>query len=1581
LPEGPNPALLAALIARLRAGVLPGDEAMTDGELADAARFVLDAAALRRPGQCAIALGTVIAPGRPRLMRLAVINEDMPFLVDSVGAALSARGLAIDRLLHPVISVVRDEAHRLMALPGPDGEQARHWPQTGAYGTGPDGEGARESLIYIETPRADARTRAALAAELEVVLGDVRAAVGDWAAMRRALARDAERLDRLGEGDGAALLRWFESGRLTQLGHVLHRRNGRQEAVLGICRESTPRLLSPTGVEAAFQWFADRPPGAALPLVLKSDHPSLVHRRAALDLFAVPVVDGGEPVALSIHAGLWTSAALAAAPDTVPRIAGRMGALLARYGFDPAGHGGKKLVHALTRLPHDLLVGFADADLERVAMAMTSLLDRPRPRLVIVPAPLGRHAFAFVWLPRDMVGSGTHGAIAEMLAGAMGASVRDWSLAVEGGTLAQLLFMLDLRGGAGREAVAWDEAGLDARLQALVRGWPAEVEAELARTMEPARAAALAARHAEAFPPGYRAAYGAGEAAVDIGRLRALGANRTAVRLYSLAGDEAGLVRLKLYECGGGLALSDAVPALENFGFRVLDTFPTAVAGLGAIHDFLLAPPSAGVLDRAAAIGEALGAVLNGAAEDDRFNSLVTAVGLEAGEAGWLRAWHRWLRQAGLGLAMGTAVAALAGAPGVARGLVALFRAKHAPDGGGEAQAAAALTAIGEGLANVPAINDDRQLRAFLAVVQAIVRTNAFTPGGAEALAFKLDPAQVPGLPKPVPWREIFVSSSRVEGVHLRAGPIARGGIRWSDRRDDFRTEVLGLMKAQRVKNAVIVPTGAKGGFFPKRLPADRAARAAEGLESYRVFIRALLSLTDNLVDGEVVHPEGVRVLDGDDPYLVVAADKGTAAFSDEANAIAVARGFWLGDAFASGGSHGYDHKAMGITARGAWIPVSRQFSEMGVDIAREPVTVAGVGDMSGDVFGNGMLLSKALKLVAAFDHRHIFLDPDPDPARAWGERARLFAMPGSSWDDYDRALISAGGGVFPRDLKTIALTAEVRALLAIEGESSDPESLIRAILAAPIDLLWFGGIGTYVRAAGEADGAVGDPANDAVRIDGQRVRARVVGEGANLAFTQAGRIEFALSGGPEGEGGRIDTDFIDNSAGVDCSDKEVNIKIALSGAMRAGRLDEAARDALLKEMTDDVAALVLEDNRLQALALSIAETGGAAALPAQARVIELLEDLGQLDRRGEGLADGAALARRVAEGRGLTRPELAVLLSTAKLAVQHELERSAVPADPGLAGELLAAFPAAMQAAFREDILAHRLGPQIIATRIANRLVNRLGFVYPFELAEEEGASLADVAGAFVAAESLFGMEATWAAIEAAAMPEPVRLQLLAISAYGLRLQVAELLRVGNGNGGVSRPSGLASALAGGVGALAAGAADLLAGEALAQSQRGLAEFRAAGAPDAVTAGVARLFELDGAVGLAALGEASGMPVLALARAFVTLGIALGLDWAQAAAVRLRASDPWERLLVAGLARDFQQMRLDFLRRVLRVARSGDRAPGSDPGAAVREWLERHAEGVQRLRARIDRVRPDPAPSPAMLAQIASQGRALLAK
>jgi glutamate dehydrogenase len=1559
----PAPAVPAkfakAFQAALKESALPGEGDDLDARaLAEAGAFAARAALVRTPGQPSLLLEGLSADGTDRRMRLVVVNDDMPFLVDSTSQAAGAQGLAVHRILHPVVTAARDAKGALTSVDG------------GVDG-GKSG-GVRESVIYMELERGDARARRRLTSALEAALADVRAAVADWKAMRAALLADAAMR---ADGEGAELLRWFEGGAMTQLGHEWRTRDGAAQDALGIAASAKDELLSRAGLDAAFAWFEK---GGTAPLLIKSNRLSSVHRRVLLDLVIVPEYRGKTVERLSIHAGLWTSQALSTPPAKVPVLRARLDALMTKFGFDPAGHAGKALAHALTALPHDLLIAFDAESLERLALTSMSITDRPRPKLVMVRSALGRHLFAFVWLPRDDVSTGRRLAIESLLAREAKAGVIGWTMALEDGGAALIRYTLDLRAGG----VVPDADRLNADLELMVRGWQPEVEAALARHMgvgDAGRAAALTARFAPLMPANYRNLYDPEEAAHDILRLRDLDADRPrSVRLArkSLDGDDR--LRLKVYSAVGPLALSDMVPALEHFGFEVLEEIPTTLNAPGeegasgppfVIHDFTLGVPAnvdeTAMLPHVETIERAITAVLDGRAENDAFNQLVIVTQTDPQAIVWLRAWFRYMRQGGSSYGMDTVVAALRHAPALTAALVDRFRALHDPSGHDAKRADALDAEIRSGFAAIKSIDDDRILRLYHAVIGATLRTNAFAPAADEALAFKIDSAQVPGLPKPLPWREVWVYSPRVEGTHLRAGPVARGGLRWSDRRDDFRTEILGLMKAQRVKNAVIVPTGAKGGFYPKALPdpgVDRDAWFAEGTECYRIFIRSLLSITDNLVGGKVVHPQGVVIRDGDDPYFVVAADKGTATFSDVANALAMERDFWLGDAFASGGSNGYDHKAMGITARGAWLSVRRHFAEMGIDVQSDPVRVVGCGDMSGDVFGNGMLLSKAIRLCAAFDHRHIFLDPDPDAAKSWKERDRLFKLPRSSWDDYDKKLISKGGGVFPRSQKSIPLTPEVQALLGVSAAELDPLSLISAILKAPVDLLWFGGIGTYLKAASQNNAEVGDPANDALRVDAEDLRVRVVGEGANLGVTQAARIAFAA------KGGRINTDFIDNSAGVDCSDNEVNIKIALNREMIEGRLSQDDRDALLVRMTDDVAALVLEDNRLQALALSIAEKGGAAAVPSLVRIMETFEATGRLDRKVEGLAANDDLLRRSAEGRGLTRPELAVLLSTAKLALQDAIEQSDLPDDPLLAADLAAAFPAEMQRDFAQAIAGHQLRREIIATKLANRIVNRIGIVHPFELVEEEGCTLGDVAAAFVAVERLLDMRDLWAALDIAKIDEGIRLSLFRQASSAMASQVADLLRTG---ASPPHPGQAVARLEPGVDRLTATVDTLLSESVRRQWDMLAQQLLDAGAPEALTAAVVRLFKTDGAIGIVDLAARRGDDEVAVTHAFTHLGEALGLDWAQTLAAHMSPADPWERLLVNSLARDFQQMRLGFLAGL----------PKGDLDAAVTTWLADNEARVAQFRATVDRARTIPNPNGAMLSHLAGQARGLLGR
>lgn len=1554
------------LAAALFADALPDEVAgLSPEEAARIVDFVAATAAQRPAGGAAIRLESLDGqPGRRR-MALAIVNDDMPFLVDSVSAAIGADNLSIDRLLHPIVAAERDAKGELTALASADA----------------DTDTPRESVIYIELERVGAKARGELVETLHGVLADVRAAVDDWPAMLDELRGAASALaaNAAGDGEAAAFVEWLAQDNFTLLGFHEYRfdQAATDAAFEPVSQRGLGLLRSDVAIWKGAQGFETIPDGLrrflAGPdpvLITKASILSTVHRRAYFDYIGVKQFDAkGRVVGEKRFVGLFTSQALNAPPRGVPLLRRKVAEVNSLLRFDARSHAGKALTHVLESLPKDELFQL-DADrLTVIAQGLLSLLDRPRPKLFVRQDPFERFVSVLVFVPRDAYTSGVREAAGDMLKRAFNAKLSRYDVELRAEGLARVHYILSTTPGHVPEA---DEAVLDAKLTALVRGWGDSLEAELASQAGATRGARLALSHGGGFSAVYQAQFGAADAATDVLRLTALAddADRD-VLFYRRDGDAMHQLRVKIYRLGQIIPLSDAVPVLEHFGLRVIEEFPFDLAGgrQGWIHDFLLetADRSAVDLDNARRrVEPALRAVLTGHQENDVFNALVLGVGLEARAVGWLRAYFRYLRQTGVAYGQATVVDALRRYPAIARDLVGLFAARFDPAAEDDRRAAesAINSRLQANLANVKAIDDDRILRLYRRTIEATLRTNAFYPGGPEALAFKLDSAKVPNLPPPVPYREIWVYSPRLEGIHLRGGPIARGGLRWSDRRDDFRTEILGLVKAQMVKNAVIVPTGAKGGFYPKQLPspADRDAWLAEGTESYRVFIRALLSVTDNLKGGDVVPPDFVVRRDDADPYLVVAADKGTATFSDVANAISEDHGFWLGDAFASGGRYGYDHKAMGITAKGAWISVQRHFREMGVDVQKDPVRVIGVGDMSGDVFGNGLLLSRSVKLVAAFDHRHIFIDPDPDPAASYGERERLFALPRSSWADYNSKLISKGGGVFPRDQKSIQLSPEIKSLLGVEADEMSPPELMQAILKAPADLCWFGGIGTYVKARGESHAEVGDRANDAQRVDAEDLQVKVIGEGANLGVSQAARIAFAR------KGGRINTDFIDNSAGVDCSDNEVNIKIALNPEVAAGRFDLEARNELLQAMTDDVAALVLRDNVMQTQAISVAERGGAAALPAYIRVIQALEATGKLNRAVEGLPADDLLAQRAQSGQGLERPELAVLLAYAKMALKEALVASIVVDDPVMEGDLHAAFPAILVERFRGAIDNHRLRRELIATKLANQIVNRGGITLPFELAEEMGASLADVATAFVAARELFELRKLWRAIDAADLPAAVQMELHLRSTDSLRVQMSDLLRSTDTK---TTPSAIIARLRPGVERIAGQLDGLLRPEPKAQLDRLAQELTRAGAPPEIAAQLLRVQGLDGAVGVAQLSADIGAAEAQVVRAYTLLGERLGLDWAKGVAAQLTPSDPWERLLVAGLVRDFEQLRLDLVRRVA--------VDGGDPVERTQHWLDANRDRADRIATTVQRARSGAAVTVPMLAHLGSQARVVL--
>ncbi len=1382
---------------------------------------------------------------------LDIIGPDMPFIVDSALAALRSMGGVIRLFAHPVLHVVRG--------PGPG---------TKVVGSG----GAAISMLHIQSdPVADPD---ALVRELEATLRDVALAVGDWQAMLDRVRRGTAGFDGLKAGqrdEAARFVEWLIEHNFTFLGLREYRlEEGALLPVagsgLGIMRDDDLRVLrsGPDYVDSTPQLvaFVEGPDPL---LVTKANVRSRVHRRAHMDYVGIKLFDGEGKASGELRVvGLYTAQALATPHTDVPLVRRKIAEVMRQSGVDPLGHAGRTLLGALDSYPRDELFQIDTAQLAEFAEAIAGLYDRPRVRVLPRIDRFDNFVSILVYVPRDRYDGSVRARITRYLADIYDGRVSAFYPHFPEGELVRLHVIIGRNGGPTPRP---DRRALEAGIEALAQDFS---DMLLAAAPEPG----AINDWKQAFSGAYQSRNDAQDALRDIGVFESLGDDGVAIRLSRRSGTD-GALGLKFYHEGTAIPLSDRVPMLEHFGFRVIDERTYTIVPRDGVerylHDMVLElsdEAETDVLTRAAAIEAGLLAVWAGDAESDQLNALVTLAGLDWTQAGLLRALSRYLRQVGTSHSQRYIAQVMVTQKAAAEGLVALFAALHDPsESDRDSAAGAARAAIEAALETITSLDEDTIVRRFQNLIEASLRTNAWQRDAAgkrrPALAIKFDSARIEGMVAPRPYREISVYSPRVEGVHLRFGAIARGGLRWSDRPEDFRTEVLGLVKAQQVKNAVIVPVGAKGGFVPKRLTAGmgREAWLAEGTESYRVFIGALLDVTDNLVEGVVVPPPETVRRDGDDPYLVVAADKGTASFSDLANSIATGRGFWLGDAFASGGSAGYDHKKMGITARGGWEAVKRHFREMDRDIQRQPFTVAGVGDMSGDVFGNGMLLSGQIHLVAAFDHRDIFIDPAPDAGAGLAERQRLFDMPRSSWQDYDKSLLSSGGGVFSRTLKSIPLSPEMQKLLALDTATAAPNEVIRAILKARVDLLWFGGIGTYIRAPDEEDARVGDRANDAIRVSAHEVCAKVVGEGANLGVTQRGRIAYARAGG------RINTDAIDNSAGVNSSDLEVNIKIALAPVVASGQLSMSERNTFLASMTDEVAALCLRNNYLQTLAISLAERAGVAELPDHRVLIEGLEERGLLDRTVEFLPSDAQLDARAAEGKGLARPELAVILAYAKLTLFDDLMAGTAIDDPYLAGELFRYFPETLHRTYEAAVQKHRLKREVIATVLANAMINRGGPAFVSELTAATSSSAGEVVLAYAAVRDAYGLTSLNLAIDAldGQVPGAVQLALYAQVEALLRQETLWFLR----NGSVSE--GLADTVArhkAGVDLLASTGGLLPNGQAQELDVR-VKSLAAHGVPAELAGRIGQLPYLSHASDIVLVAERCGVDVLSSARAY----------------------------------------------------------------------------------------------------------------
>ena len=1477
------------------------------------------------------------------------------FWSNSVMGELQNSRADIRLVAHPIVTVERDAKGALKAYHGVEPAQA------GA-------KAIRESLMQIHVARiADEDSRADLGRRLGKVLLEVRRAVKDWKAMRARLREAADDLrlapptvPQEGIDEAIAFIEWLEDDNFTFLGlreYDFVGGNTRGELRradtpgLGILADPSVRvlrrgreLLTSTPV---VRDFLMRPEAI---IVAKANAQTTVHRRAYMDYVGVKRFGkGGKLVGEVRLVGLFTSTAYTRSTRTIPYLRRKIDHVIALAGYDADSHSGKALINVLESYPRDELFQIDEETLFEFAAVVLRLGEHPRVRALARRDKFDRFVSVIVFVPRERYNSDVRLKIGDYLATAFNGRVSAYYPAFPEGSLARVHFIIGRMAG---ETPNPSQAELETAIEGIVRTWSDELALALNGGSDPARARCLSERYGNAFPIAYRESFSAESALVDINTIESLSeAQPLAIEFRRLPASTESTVELKLVHLHNAIALSRRVPILEHMGFRVIDErtyeiMPQEGSSHVHIHDMTLEAEGGGAIDLGK-IGTLLTACFMATwqrdAESDGYNALVVNAGLAWRDIALLRAISRFLRQAGSTYSQDYLWDSLNRHADIAAMLVVLFHARFDPLQADEASAAKIATQIEARLEDVKSLDEDRIIRRFAGVVGAITRTNFFQiadDGNPHAeINFKIDSGTLEDLPEPKPFREIFVYSPRVEGVHLRFGKVARGGIRWSDRPQDFRTEILGLAKAQQVKNAVIVPVGAKGGFVPKQMPVGgtREAIMAEGIAAYRIFISSLLDITDNL-DGEtIVPPEQVVRLEDDDPYLVVAADKGTATFSDIANGIAADHGYWLDDAFASGGSAGYDHKKMGITARGAWEAVKRHFRELDRDIQSDPFTVVGVGDMSGDVFGNGMLLSPATKLIAAFDHRDIFIDPNPDPATSLRERWRLFRLARSSWQDYDRAKISKGGGVFSRKEKAIRLTPEIKTILDISAERITPQELMRAILRARADLLWFGGIGTFVKAAGESDDAVGDRANDGVRITAGALRVSVVGEGANLGMTQRARVEFGQSGG------RCNTDAIDNSAGVNTSDVEVNIKIALARAVRAGRLTTEKRNVLLAAMTKDVAELVLRNNYLQPLAISLSERRGFEDFTFQQRLMQSLEAEGRLDREVELLPDDIAMAERQASNRPLARAEIAVLLAYAKIALFDDLIASGVTDDPALAAELVRYFPAPMRKAYAGEIGSHRLRSEIISTMLANAMINRGGPTYLVRMADRTGAGVAETARAYVAVRDSFGLQQIHGEIDALdnRVPGAVQLELYRAVQDLILSRSTWFLRHVHFDEGVGP---IVAGYSKSVAALERMLASVLPPNARERAKGLAGKFEADGVPADLAWRVASLTDLADATDIHLIAIETGASLKVAAEMFFAVDARFHVSRIGALAVALPANDYYD-----GLALDQALKMLTDAHR--RIAVDAIAMEGSSP---LDIWVSLRREAVDRVMQRV---------------------------
>jgi len=1487
-----------------------------------------------------------------------VISDDMSFLVDSITADLGRSGQAIHLVVHPVVRVVRDAIGGLLRILGD------HEVDDGAIS---------EAWIHVEIDReTDQADLKALDAGLRSVLSDVRESVEDWQRMQHVALSIADDLEQVSPpvpqseiDETAALLRWLASDNFTFLGYREYRLSDRDGdmALAGVAGTGLG-ILRADSMETTY--FSSLPPRVRelalaphLLILTKANSRSTVHRPAYLDYVAVKSFDDqGQVSGERRFLGLFTAGAYTQSVRAIPYLSRKLDAVLEAGGFSPKSHNGRDLLQFVETYPRDELFSISPAELLDVALQVGSMQERRQVRLFMRPDDFERFISCLVYLPRDRYSTEVRTAIEQVLMDAFGGESIDFTARVSESVLARLHFVVRIP--KGSKLPDLDVVELEKKVSEATRSWDDELVDALLDAYGEEKAAHRLKAYDDAFPESYKEDFDARVAVIDIDHMDELqSAGDLTMSLYESFGARGGRRRFKVFSAGGPVSLSTALPMLQKMGADVVEDRPYTLQrrdGLTVwLHDFGFTYPESPGQPQAeleVRFQQAFRAIWGGEAESDGFNSLVLLAGLDWREAAVLRAYAKYLRQTGSTFSQDYVEEAVVSNLAVASALVSLFRTRFDPafPGDREAEQVQIVAGITSALDAVASLDQDRILRSLLALVMASTRTNWYQRGADghphEQVSIKLDPSKVLDLPLPLPRFEVWVYSPRVEGVHLRFGAVARGGLRWSDRREDFRTEVLGLVKAQAVKNAVIVPTGAKGGFVVKNPPAEgsgREAVMAEGIASYSLFVQGMLDITDNRSGiGEVEPPIDVVRYDEDDPYLVVAADKGTASFSDIANGIARSYGFWLGDGFASGGSDGYDHKAMGITARGAWESVKRHFRELGVNVQAEPFSVVGIGDMSGDVFGNGMLLSEHIRLVCAFDHRHIFLDPTPDAAASFGERRRLFELAQSSWADFDPALISEGGGVFPRTAKSIPLTPQVREVLGIHPEivALPPLQLIHAALQAPVDLLWNGGIGTYVKAADETNLEVGDKANDSTRVNGGELRCRVVGEGGNLGLTQHGRIEAARAGV------LLNTDAIDNSAGVDTSDHEVNIKILLDSIVRSGDLTEKQRNELLEQMTDEVGDLVLRDNYEQNILLGNARAQTGSMLTVHQRLLADFEKRGRINREVEGLPPDSRFDEMAAAHEGLTSPEFAVLMAYSKMSLVDELADTPVPDEPWFDRFLVDYFPTLIRQRYSDRLSGHALRRQIVTTCLANDIVNRGGITFVFRAQEETSADAGAVARAYAVAREVFGLEGLWTEVESLDNVIPTAAQ------SALFLEIRRLLDrstrwfLQNRAGQVDVAMEI-ERFSSVVADLTPSVPDMLKGAEHERYEKRVQDFLELGAPRGIAEQVAALLDIFGLLDVAQIADSTANAPLPTAQVYFALSERYEIDRLLLRITLLPREDRWQALARFALRSDLYSALAGLTERVLATT-SADLLPHQ----RIEEWELSGAEALARTRA-----------------------------